>query len=66
MAETVEQSTVCVHDETMSCFVAQTMDSSVGQIEGLICSKSFWGKLASVLGRVGVQRPAKFGGLTTL
>jgi hypothetical protein len=66
MAETMEQSTVCVHDETVSCFVAQTMDSYVGQIEGLIFSKPFWGKLANVLGRVGVQRPAKFGGLTTL
>ena len=66
MTETVEQSTVCVHDETVSCFVAQTMDSYVGQIEGLIFSKPFWGKLANVLGRVGVQRPAKFGGLTTL
>jgi hypothetical protein len=66
MAKTMEQSTVCFHDETRNCFIAQTMDSSVGQIEALICSKPFWGKLASVLGRVGVLRPAKFGGLTTL
>jgi len=27
--------------EAMGCFVAQTMDSSVGQIEELICSKPF-------------------------
>jgi len=38
----------------------------VGQIEGLICLKPFWGKLASVLGSDGVQRPEKFGGLTNL
>jgi hypothetical protein len=66
LVETLEQSVVCVHDETMGCFVAQTMDSSVGQIEGLICSKPFWEKPASVLGSVGVQRPAKFSGLTNL
>jgi len=62
----LEQSAICVHDETMGHFVAQTMDGSVGQIEGLICSKPFWEKLASVLGSDGVQRPAKFGGLTNL
>ena len=56
LVETLEQSVVCVHDETMGCFVAQTMGCSVGQIEGLICSKTFEGKLASVLGSVGVQK----------
>jgi hypothetical protein len=36
------RSAICVHDETMSCFVAQTMGCSVGgQIEGLICSQTF-------------------------
>lgn len=51
------RSAICVHDETMSCFVAQTMGCSVGgQIEGLICSQTFEGKLASVLGSVGVQK----------
>jgi hypothetical protein len=36
----LEQSALRVHDETMGCFVAQTMEA-VGQIEGLICSKPF-------------------------
>jgi len=40
--QTLQQSAVNVRNETM--------DSSVGQIEGQVCSKPFWEKLASVLG----------------
>jgi hypothetical protein len=48
--QTLQQSAVNVRNETMDNFVTQTMDSSVGQIEGQVCSKPFWEKLASVLG----------------
>ena len=41
LAETLQQSAVRVRNETTGSFVTQTMDCSVGQIEGLICSKPF-------------------------
>ena len=61
----MEQNAVRVHDETMGCFVAQMMDSC-GADRRADLFEAIWGKLASVLGSDGVQRHAKFGGLTNL
>ena len=61
----MKQNAVRVHDETMGCFVAQTMDSCRADRRADLF-EAIWGKLASVLGSDGVQRPAKFGGLTNL
>ncbi|KAG6736600.1 hypothetical protein POTOM_060526 [Populus tomentosa] len=65
LAESGRQSAVGVHDETMGCFVAQTMESSVGADRRADLFEAIMGKTCQrVLGRVGVQKPAKFGGLT--
>ena len=66
LAETLQQSAVRVRNETTGSFVTQTMDCSVGQIEGLICSKPFGESLLAFLGQYGVFEGCEFGGLTTL
>jgi hypothetical protein len=49
----------------MDSFVTQTIDSSVGQIEGQVCSKPFWGKTCQRSWAELVFEGCEFGGLTT-
>jgi len=58
LAETLQQSAVRVRNETTGSFVTQTMDCSVGQIEGLICSKPFGKTLSAFLDSMGCSKAA--------
>jgi len=63
--QTLQQSAVRVRNKTMGSFIAQTRDCSVGQIEGLICSKPFWGKTYQLSWAELVLEGYEFHGLTT-
>ena len=58
LAETLQQSAVRVRNETTGSFVTQTMDCSVGQIEGLICSEPFGESLLAFLDSMGCSKAA--------